>query len=163
MGGRPRCAVFTVVSDHFDRTAAEARVRDFFAGPWDADSLVRFHATEKLAVMAHSPALARELGRLVAFQREHEPAELARRYRHLHSRAMDQEATRGRQANALMHLAGHLKDSLGAVERRELRDSIEDYRRGLSPVHAPLALLERHLRASGSDWARSQSLLREAS
>ena len=97
------------MSDHFDRTAAEARVRDFFAGPRDADSLVRFHATEKLAVMAHSPALARELGRLVAFQRENEPAELARRYRHLHCRA------------------------------------------------------ERHLRAGGSDWARSQPLLREAS
>lgn len=137
-------------------------MRDFFAGPWDADSLVRFHAAEKLTVMAHSPALAGELGRLVAAQRDHEPAELAQRYRRLHSRAMEAQATPGRQANALMHLAGHLKDSLGSAQRRELRDSIEDFRRGDSSVEAPLALLERHLQAGGSQWARSQTLLREA-
>jgi uncharacterized protein YbgA (DUF1722 family) len=150
------------VSDLFDSAGADARVRDFFAGPWTADELVRFHASEKVAVMAHSPALARELGRLVALQREHEPAELARRYRELHARAMEQAPTPGRQANALMHLAGHLKDSLASAERRELRAAIEDYRRGMSPISAPLALLACHLRATGSEWARSQSYLREA-
>src|SRR5215213_9004870 len=69
-------------------------------------------------------------------------------------------ATPGRQANALMHLAGHLRGGLGARDREELREAIDDYRIGLVPVAVPLALLTRHLRAVGTDWARSQTYLR---
>ncbi|MET0762304.1 MAG: DUF1722 domain-containing protein [Thermoleophilaceae bacterium] len=45
-------------------------------------------------------------------------------------------------------------------DRQELREAIEDYRVGLVPVVVPLALLSRHLRAPGTDWARSQTYLR---
>ncbi len=146
--------------EHFvDRVFGHARVRDFFAADWSADDLVRFHAAEKVAVLAHDPEIARELGRLVAAQRELAPEALAVRYRELHAVAFARRATPGRQANALMHLAGHLKDTLGSDDRRELRDAIEDYRAGLVPVAVPLALLSRHLRATEADWARSQSYL----
>jgi hypothetical protein len=36
---------------------------------------------------------------------------------------------------------------------------VDDYRMGLVPVAVPLALLSRHLRAAGTDWARSQTYL----
>ena len=148
------------IREHFvDRVFGHARVRDFFTGSWSAAGLVRFHSAEKLAVMAHSPALARELGRLVADQRRRPPEELARRYRGLHASALARRATPGRQANALMHLAGHLKDSLGSEDRHELHEAIEDYRTGLMPVAVPLALLARHLRAVGAEWASAQSYL----
>ena len=103
--------------EHFvDRVFGHARVRDFFAGPWRPDGLVRFHAAEKVAVLAHDPGIARGLGRLVAARRELPPEELAGRYRRLHAEAFARPATPGRQANALMHLAGHLKQSLGSAE-----------------------------------------------
>ena len=147
--------------EHFvDRVFGHARVRDFFAGPWTAADLIRFHAAEKAAVLAHDPEAARRLGRLVARQHDLEPAELARRYRELHAVAFARRATPGRQANALMHLAGHLKDSLGSADRQELRVAIDDYREGLVPVAVPLALLGRHLREAGTEWARSQAYLR---
>jgi uncharacterized protein YbbK (DUF523 family)/uncharacterized protein YbgA (DUF1722 family) len=143
-----------------DRVFGHARVRDFFAGPWTRSSLVRFHSAEKVAVLAHDVDGARRLGRLVARRDTLEPDRLAIRYRELHAAAFGEPATPGRQANALMHLAGHLKDALGGADRRELRDAIEDYRTGLVPVAVPLALLSRHLRAVGADWAGSQTYLR---
>jgi uncharacterized protein YbbK (DUF523 family)/uncharacterized protein YbgA (DUF1722 family) len=147
--------------EHFvDRVFGHARVRDFFAGRWTAESLIRFHSAEKAAVMAHDVEAARRLGRLVAGHSRLDPKQLARSYRALHGAAFARPATPGRQANALMHLAGHLKDGLGSCDRKELREAIEDYRVGLVPVAVPLALLSRHLRAVGTDWARSQTYLR---
>src|SRR4051794_24479897 len=143
-----------------DRVFGHARVRDFFATSWNAASLIRFHSAEKAAVLAHDVEGARRLGRLVASQDRVEPDRLALRYRELHAVAFRSPATPGRQANALMHLAGHLKDELAGPDRRELRDAIEDYRLGLVPVAVPLALLSRHLRAVGADWAGSQTSLR---
>jgi uncharacterized protein YbbK (DUF523 family)/uncharacterized protein YbgA (DUF1722 family) len=146
--------------EHFvDRVFGHARVRDFFAGRWTAETLVRFHSAEKAAVMAHDVEAARRLGRLVAGRTRLEPEQLARSYRALHGAAYARPATPGRQANALLHLAGHLKDGLGSCDRKELREAIEDYRVGLVPVAVPLALLSRHLRAVGTDWARSQAYL----
>jgi uncharacterized protein YbgA (DUF1722 family)/uncharacterized protein YbbK (DUF523 family) len=147
--------------EHFiDRIFAHARVRDFFAARWTTESLIRFHATEKAALMAHDAEAARRLGRLVAGQRRREPERLARSYRALHAAAYARPATPGPQANALMHLAGHLKNELGSCDRQELREAIDDYRIGLLPIAVPLALLSRHLRAVGTDWARSQTYLR---
>ena len=147
--------------EHFvDRVFGHARVRDFFAGRWTADSLIRFHSTEKAALLAHDVKLARQLGRLVAGQVRLEREQLVRVYRDLHGVAFARPATPGRQANALMHLAGHLKGGLGSCDRQELHEAIEDYRLGLVPVAVPLALLSRHLRAAGTEWGRSQTYLR---
>jgi uncharacterized protein YbgA (DUF1722 family) len=146
--------------EHFvDRVFGHARVRDFFAGRWTAETLARFHSAEKAAVMAHDVEAARRLGRLVGHTGL-EPEQLARSYRALHGAAYARPATPGRQANALTHLAGHLKCGLGSCDRQELREAIEDYRLGLVPVAVPLALLSRHLRAAGTEWARSQTYLR---
>jgi uncharacterized protein YbgA (DUF1722 family)/uncharacterized protein YbbK (DUF523 family) len=147
--------------EHFvDRVFAHARVRDFFCGRWTAEGLIRFHSAEKAAVMAHDVEAARRLGRLVAGHRRLAPEQLAQSYPVLHGAAYARPATPGRQANALMHLAGHLKGGLGGCDRKELREAIDDYRVGLVPVAVPLALLSRHLRAAGTDWARSQTYLR---
>jgi uncharacterized protein YbbK (DUF523 family)/uncharacterized protein YbgA (DUF1722 family) len=147
--------------EHFvDRIFAHARVRDFFAGRWSAERLIRFHSAEKAALMAHDAEAAGRLGRLVAGQRRLEPERLARSYRALHAAAYARATTSGRQANALTHLAGHVKGAIAASDRAELREAIDDYRIGLVPVAVPLALLSRHLRAAGTDWARSQTYLR---
>jgi uncharacterized protein YbgA (DUF1722 family) len=55
---------------------------------------------------------------------------------------------------------GTLRAISDRATRQELREAIEDYRVGLVPVAVPLALLSRHLRAAGTEWARSQTYLR---
>jgi uncharacterized protein YbgA (DUF1722 family) len=137
------------MQDMDESAIREAAVRDLFAGPWTAAELVRFHAAEKLVLLAHDPQRTRELGRLVAGQRELAPEAVAERYAELHAEALARPVTPGRRANALMHLAGHLKRRLAASDRRELHDTIERYRRGLVPLSAPLALLAHHREEPG--------------
>jgi uncharacterized protein YbgA (DUF1722 family) len=133
---------------------------DCFGGDWTPADLVRFHAGEKITLLAHDPEAANRLGRLVARRHEIGRDELERRYRELHGAALARRPSPGKRANALMHLAGHLKDELGSADRRELRDAIEDHRRGLVPLDVPLDLLRRHLHEAGDDWARAQAYLR---
>jgi uncharacterized protein YbgA (DUF1722 family) len=135
-------------------------VDDFFAGDWTRADLVRFHTSEKIVLLAHDPDAATRLGRLVAKQHELRRDELRRRYTELHAATLARPSSPGKQANALMHLAGHLKDELGSADRQELRGAIEDHRSGLVPLEVPLELLRRHLREAGDDWARAQAYLR---
>jgi len=133
---------------------------DFFASDWTPAGLVGLHASEKITLLAHDPEAATRLGRLVARRHELGRDELERRYREQHAAALARPSSPGKRANALMHLAGHLKDELGSAARRELHDEIEGHRRGLVALETPLELLRRHLCEAGDDWARAQAYLR---
>jgi uncharacterized protein YbbK (DUF523 family) len=75
--------------EHFlTRLFAHARVRSFLASGWDPGELAEFHSAEQILVRAHDPALALELGRLVASAPERDRGDLAARYAALHARAL---------------------------------------------------------------------------
>jgi uncharacterized protein YbbK (DUF523 family)/uncharacterized protein YbgA (DUF1722 family) len=140
--------------EHFvDRVFGHARVRDLFAGRWTAESLIRFHSAEKAAVMAHDVEAARRLGCLVAGHGRLHREQLARSYRELHGAAFGKPATPGRQANALTHLAGHLKGDLGSCDRQELREGDRGLpggsRAGGGPARAPVSAPPRRRHGVG--------------
>jgi uncharacterized protein YbgA (DUF1722 family) len=139
--------------------AGRTRVEAFFAGDWTPGELAAFHAREKLLVRVHDPLIAGELGRLVAGAGWRDRDQVAERYQELHARALARPATPGRHQDALEHLAGHLKGRLARGERAELQVAIEGFRAGRVPLEAPQALLRRHLRAAGADWAVQQAYL----
>jgi uncharacterized protein YbbK (DUF523 family) len=70
------------------RLFAHARVRGFLASDWGTRELFEFDNAEKAFVSAHDPALALELGRLVASAGEVDRGELAARYAEVHARAL---------------------------------------------------------------------------
>jgi len=142
-----------------ERVFAYRRVRDLFASRWSAGDLVRFHASEKLLVLAHDPAAYRRLGSLVARVSSTPRAEMSRRYQELHGAALARPATRGRHANVLQHIAGHLKERADAGDRRELAETITEYRRGLVPLVVPLTLVKHHVRRLGLDYLAQQTYL----
>lgn len=113
---------------------ARARLREFFAGPWTLHDLVSLHAREKIFLHAHDPARARELGRLVARAAELPRQEVESRYRRLHAEALRRPATRGRNADAMFHLLGHLSPAVDRLDRIELLDAIADHRAGIVPL-----------------------------
>jgi uncharacterized protein YbbK (DUF523 family)/uncharacterized protein YbgA (DUF1722 family) len=129
-----------------ERLFAAARWRRFLAGRPRAGDLVAYHTRHKYAVLAHSPDLYRQLGRLVAQAGVRPLKELLAEYAALLMGALAVRATRGRHANVLEHLAGHLKRDLPADERAELVEAIHDYRRGLTPLVVPVTLLKHHVR-----------------
>jgi uncharacterized protein YbgA (DUF1722 family) len=73
--------------------------------------------------------------------------------------AMASPATRGRNANALLHAYSRIGRELDPARREDLVGRIDAYRRGEEPLSVPVALLAHH--ASGGDfpWLAEQTYL----
>ncbi len=146
--------------DNFvERVFAYVRLRALFGARWTTGDLVRFHTAHKMALLAHSPEMYAELGRLVARAKSTDRASLESRYRELFMDALAKVATTRKQTNVLQHMAGHFKDLLDADEKQELLGTVEDYRRGLLPLVVPLTLIKHHVRRHKVEYLAGQVYL----
>lgn len=144
----------------FERVFAYGRLRALFGRPdWTAGDLVAFHTREKLLLMAHSPAVYRRLGPLVAAPHAVPRDELARTYQEVFMTGLRTLATKGRHVNALQHMQGFVTDALAPDERAELSDVIADFGRGHVPLVVPLTLLKHHVRRQQVEWLSVQTYL----
>ena len=133
--------------DNFvERVFAYWRLRGLFSSRWTVGDLVRFHTNHKLIMLAHSPDGYRRLGRLVARAAAVARRELQSSYTSTFMESLAQMATAGRQTNVLQHMAGYFKDRLDASSKRELVETIDEYRRGLVPLVVPLTLIRHYVR-----------------
>ncbi len=135
-----------------ERVFAYRRLRQLFDKRWKNRDVVEFQARHKLLLMAHSPRLCRETGRLVAAIAERGRKEFRAQYESLFMQAMKARATRGRHAKVLHHMAGLLTERTGSAQGEELSRLIGDYRRGLAPLSTPLALIRSLVRRFGVDY-----------
>ena len=108
--------------------------------------LLDFHAEHKLLLMAHDEQRMRALGRLIANLGEQPLAEVADAYIREFMAALARPATRGRHANVLYHLLGHLKREIDPADKQEAVAVIEQYRKGMVPLIVPVTLLRHHFR-----------------
>ena len=129
-----------------ERLFARQRWLEFRAARPTIGTLVRFHTVEKLAVLAHDPERYRALGRLVAGAKRRPLTLVLDDYERELMTALRTLATRGRHANVLEHMLGHVSDAISAGDRAELVSAIADYRRGLGPLVVPITLLRHHVR-----------------
>jgi uncharacterized protein YbgA (DUF1722 family)/uncharacterized protein YbbK (DUF523 family) len=142
-----------------ERVFAFRRLRTLFTGRWKLGELVAFHTAHKLLLMAHSPIAYASLGRLVAGSKKKPTAELEAQYENQFMAALCELATTRRQANVLMHILGYFRDRLDADARRELLGVIEDYRRGLVPLVAPIIMIRHYARRLDVAYLRAQVYL----
>lgn len=142
-----------------ERVFAAARWRAFVARRPRPRDLVAFHAAEKFAILAHSPARYGQLGRLVAAAGRTLTRDKLDEYGRLLAQARTARATRARHANVLQHLAGFFKRDLAGDERAELAEIIADYRAGLVPLVVPLTLIRHHVRRFGVAYLADQTYL----
>jgi uncharacterized protein YbgA (DUF1722 family) len=112
-----------------------------------------------MALLAHSTVGYRRLGQLVAGAAAAPRRSLADDYQRLFMSILSIPATTKRQTNVLMHMAGHLKRLLDEGSKRELLESIDEYRRGLVPLVVPLTLLRHHVRVHRVSYLAGQSYL----
>ncbi len=120
--------------------------------------LVRFHTAEKLLLMAHAPGEYPLLGRVVAGAKGRLASALSE-YGALFMKTLANPATSRKHANVLQHAAGYFRGVGGEAERRELARSVEDYRRGLCPLIAPITLLRSLVRVHGVAYLAGQTYL----
>ena len=112
-----------------ERVFAAARLRSVLSGPWEPRDLVAFHARHKLQLLAHDPVRYRSAGRVVAAAGSASPAEAALAYGELFLAALASRATRGRNANALLHAYSRIGRTLSSSLGSDLRARIDAYRR----------------------------------
>jgi uncharacterized protein YbgA (DUF1722 family)/uncharacterized protein YbbK (DUF523 family) len=141
-----------------ERVFAHHRWTVFRAGARAPGDLVRFHTAEKLLLMAHAPGEYPALGRVVAGAKGRFAAAIDR-YGELFMQTLATPATTRKHTNVLQHAAGYFRGAGGETERQELARSIEDYRRGLSPLIAPLTLLRSLVRVHGIAYLEGQTYL----
>ena len=142
-----------------ERVFAYRRLRDRFVGRWSRRAAIEFHAAHELQIMAHCPQSYARMGRLLARVASLAPCDFRERYGAAFMGALQRRATPGRHANALQHMAGHLRDHLDAASRRELADLIRGYRAKRLPRVAPLALLRHHARHFQVEYLLGQAYL----
>lgn len=113
--------------------------------------LQAFHREHKFLLLAHGKAHLEVLGRAAADgDRE--------AYRAALHVTLKVEPTRGRVADALVHMYGFLKQSLAPEEKTALLSRIDAYRAGALPLVVPLALLSFANTREDSVYLRSQRL-----
>lgn len=121
--------------------------------------LMDFHASHKLALLAHSERHLRFLGRLLAEAEGGSLETVATRYGSAFMEALKQPATRKTNTNALQHLAGFLSGRLDRDSRQRLAAMVDDYRLGRVRLSAPLELIRRHAVEHRAEYILRQSFL----
>jgi uncharacterized protein YbgA (DUF1722 family)/uncharacterized protein YbbK (DUF523 family) len=122
-------------------------------------ALLDFHTSHKLLLMAHSPAAYRELGSLLGRLDNAGLEVLADRYFERVMQVLKAQASRKRHVNVLQHLLGYLRKQVDAVNRADLVEVIDAYRRGLVPLVVPITLLQHHFRRNPHPWVSRQVYL----
>jgi uncharacterized protein YbgA (DUF1722 family)/uncharacterized protein YbbK (DUF523 family) len=142
-----------------ERVFAYRRLRSLFDGRWTIGRLVAFHTAHKLQLMAHSPRVYAELGRLVAGAKGLARPTLRASYEAQFMSALEVMATPKRHVNVLQHILGYFTDQLDSAARQELVELIADYGRGMLPLVVPLTLVRHYVRQFAIAYLQAQTYL----
>ena len=114
--------------------------------------LQEFHANHKYILMSHNQLQAKELGSLLAVNKNVDLDVLARKYLDKMMGLLKSIATRKNHTNTLQHLRGYLKKSLDTDDKVELNEVIGSYKKGLLPLIVPITLLRHHFRRNPNEY-----------
>lgn len=144
----PRIAISAglTADDHLHDVRAHACAdwQHLLEGELSRHALMSFHARYKYLLMAHNPTQYRVLGKLLGSMGRADAAQLGPRYFSLLMAALERCPTRGNHANVLLHLSGYLRHCIGAQEKREICQVIDQYRKGAIALAVPINLLRHH-------------------
>jgi len=144
-----------------ERVFAYYRLKEMIKENPTPGGLVAFHSGMKMSVLAHSPKHYREMGQLVALGSTIDWDEMIERYGRLMMEGLQVMSTRGKHVNVLMHVMGFVKDKMTGLDKAELLEVFETYRKGFLPLIVPITLLKHHLnRNTVPDWVMGQVYLK---
>ena len=126
------------------------------SGGLSAHRLIGFYSRYKYLVMAHDVSGYKKLGRMLADAGKRPLDELADEFVSELMSSLAQRATLRSHTNVLFHLAGYLKRTVPADERKRLKDLIEQYRQGHIPLVVPITMLKHHFANSPNAYIDSQ-------
>jgi uncharacterized protein YbbK (DUF523 family)/uncharacterized protein YbgA (DUF1722 family) len=138
-----------------ERIFAYHRLHSLFKNRWKHTSLVNFHRTHELQLLAHSPRLHGELRRLVSAASP--GSDLRRLYEIGFMRAISKVATTARHVRVLRQVAASIRLYLEPKRRGELDEAIGDYHAGRVPLFVPISLVHRCAQQFEIDYLKCQT------
>jgi uncharacterized protein YbgA (DUF1722 family)/uncharacterized protein YbbK (DUF523 family) len=121
-------------------------------------SLVRFHASNKLLLMAYNQAKMRELGRIVA-NADRKPKDIVINTYGQHFRlALQKPPRHASPINVLTHALGHFKKELSPREKKHFLDILEAYRNKTEPLSSAVSILRSWIIRFQSEYLNEQTL-----
>lgn len=142
-----------------ERIFAYRRWKDFLLGKRSMGELVEFHTRHKFQLMAHSPKIYRDLGKLVAEGTSVDNSLLLDRYQELFMHTLAQHSTAKKNSDVLIHIMGFFKKNLAHEEKLELLEVISQYRAGIIPLIVPITLLKHYINKYDQQYLKKQSYL----
>jgi len=129
------------IREHFlTRVFVFARFRELRQSP-SMSALVRFHAENKLLLMAYNQTKMRELGRIVANSDGKKTGAVFELYEQSFREAFHKIPRHASPINVLMHALGYFKKELSAREKRHFLNMLEAYRQGRTPLSSAVSIL----------------------
>lgn len=122
-------------------------------------TLMTFHARNKLLIQSHNETLMRELGRELAVLKAGEAAAHIPKYEAKLMRALKTLATVRKHTNILQHMLGFLRKLADEDDRRELAEIINDYHRELVPLIVPITMLKHYAIKHNIEYLKDQYYL----
>jgi len=135
------------------------RWNEYVLNDASAHGLIVFHAMHKLVFMAHSPSIARELGKIVGSIKGKVSSKTLQDYSETLHRCMSLLATVRKNVNVLQHIMGYFKRDITGWEKQELLKIIQQYHEGLIPIIVPLTLLNHYTKKYQSEYLQKQMYL----
>lgn len=122
-------------------------------------AIMEFHARHKYLLMAHSPAIQKEMGKILSRIKDIERKEFLHAYESLFMKALRYASTVKKNTNVLQHMAGYFKSRLDHGEKKELQELIEHYRQEIIPLIVPVTLIRHYARAFDENYLIGQYYL----
>ena len=135
------------------------RWRETLASGAKREHLVDFHTRHQLLLMSHSPRHYGRLGKLVARLKEMPLTAAYEQYQGQLMEALRLRATVKKNVNVLLRVLGYFKKHLSPAEKAELREIIENYRQGYTPLMVPVTLLNHYGRKYDQAYLKGQYYL----
>ena len=146
------------IREHFlTRVFAFARFRRMQQSA-SLHGLVRFHAANKLLLMAYSQTNLREMGRIVANPDRKSIRAVLELYGKSFREAFHKPPQHVSPINVLMHTLGYFKKELSAREKRHFLEMLEAYRHGRTPLSSAVSILKSWIIRFESEYLREQTL-----
>ena len=142
-----------------ERIFALKRWRELLNHHQSRGKLVAFHTEHKLLIMSHSQKHSGILGKLVAEAKNIPAEQLYSKYQLIFTEALRLKTTIKKNINVLQHMMGYFKKQLSADEKRELLETMDQYRNGYVPLIVPVTLIKHYVRKYDQPYLKQQLYL----
>jgi uncharacterized protein YbgA (DUF1722 family)/uncharacterized protein YbbK (DUF523 family) len=122
-------------------------------------AFVEFHTRHKLLIMSHSPKHMRLMGKMIAQIKSHSQNDFREKYQAMLMETLRLKTTPRKNTDVLFHVMGFFKKLITGDEKQELREMIENYRKGYVPLIVPVTLLRHYVRKYDQPYLKDQFFL----